>query len=60
MPLYRLYTLSHDGHVSAPAAILDCEYDQEAVEVAKRQLNEHAVELWEGPRQIAKLNPGRG
>jgi hypothetical protein len=59
MPLYRLYTLGDDGHISRPATILDCEQDQEAVEAAKRQVDGHAVELWEGPRQIAKLAPER-
>jgi hypothetical protein len=46
MPLYRLYTLGDDGHISRPATILDCEQDQEAVEAAKRQVDGHAVELF--------------
>jgi hypothetical protein len=57
MPICRLYTLSDDGHISAPAAILDCEQDQEAIETAKRQVDGHAVELWDGARRIAKLEP---
>ena len=55
MPQYRLFTLCEDGHISAPAVILECECDQEAVEAAKQHMNGHAVELWNGARQVAKL-----
>jgi hypothetical protein len=58
MTLYRLYTLSDDGHIAAPPVILDCERDQEAVETAKKQIEGHPAELWDGARRIAKLDPG--
>jgi hypothetical protein len=57
MPVYRLYTIDPDGHISAPAAVLDFEREQEALEAAKTQADAHNVELWDGPRQIAKFSP---
>jgi hypothetical protein len=57
MPAYRIYTLDDDGHIVGPPAVIDCPDDQAAIQEAKRTLDGKVIELWDGPRQIAKLAP---
>jgi hypothetical protein len=58
MPQYRIFTLRDDGHIAGPSDIIDCLDDRAAVREAKQTLNEKAIEIWDGPRRIAKLDPG--
>jgi hypothetical protein len=55
MPNYRIYAFSHDGHIAAPATIVDCVDDQEAIVKAGQALNGKDVELWEGRRLVARF-----
>ena len=57
MPAYRIYVLTTDGHIAGPPQVLECENEQEAIGKAPQLANGKAVELWEGPRLIARF-PG--
>ena len=47
MPTYRIYSVTSDGHIGGPAAVVTCENDQEAISRAQQLKNGHDVELWE-------------
>jgi hypothetical protein len=55
MPHYRIYVTTTDGHITAPAALIECDNDQEAIGKAKQFVNGRAVELWEGARLIMRF-----
>jgi hypothetical protein len=57
MPAYRIYTIDKDGHIVGPANIVDAADDQEARQEAKRMLEGHTIELWDGSRRVAKFDP---
>jgi hypothetical protein len=57
MPHYRVYTTTTDGHVTAPATVVECTDDQEAIGKAANLANGKSVELWEGARLIVRF-PG--
>jgi hypothetical protein len=55
MPHYRIYVTTTDGHVGAPATVVECADDQEAIGKAAQLTNGKAVELWEGARFIVRF-----
>jgi hypothetical protein len=55
MPEYRAYTVGADGHFIGFEPLV-CADDAEATERAQRLVNGHDVELWTGPRLVAKLS----
>ena len=55
MPSYRLFTTDPEGHIWAPARIIECSDDQVAIEKAAQAANGAAVELWEGDRFIVRV-----
>jgi hypothetical protein len=55
MPHYRVYVTTIDGHITAPATLIACDNDQEAIGKAKQFVNGRAVELWEGARFIVRF-----
>ena len=55
MPHYRVYVTTPDGHVTAPATVLECTDDQEAIGKAAQLANGRSVELWEGARFIVRF-----
>jgi hypothetical protein len=57
MPAYRVYTVDKYGHISGPADIIDAADDEAARQEAKRMLDGHAIEIWDGTRRIAKFDP---
>jgi hypothetical protein len=57
MPVYRIYTIGKDGHIAGPPVIIDAADDQGARQKAKRVLDGHAIEVWNGTRRIAKFDP---
>ncbi len=57
MPHYRIYVTTTDGHVAAPATVVECADDQEAIGKAAQLTNGKSVELWEGARFIVRF-PG--
>ena len=51
---YRAYTVGSDGHFIGFEPIV-CANDDEATEQAKRLLDGHDIELWNGTRLVAQL-----
>jgi hypothetical protein len=56
MKEYRAYLLTFAGHVLQTVDLV-CADDDAAVELAKKLVGDSAVELWEGPRRIARFTP---
>jgi len=54
MAEYRAYTVGGDGHFIGFEAFV-CADDSEAIAQAKRLIDGRAVELWNGPRFVIKL-----
>jgi hypothetical protein len=52
MPEYRAYLIGEDGHFQ-DAVPLICDDDAEAMEKAKRLVDNRDVELWERARKVA-------
>ena len=55
MPTYRIYSVTSDGHIVGPAAVVTCKNDQEAISRAEQLKNGHDVELWNLDRFIARI-----
>jgi hypothetical protein len=58
MPGYRAYIIGVDGGFLR-AVELVCPDDEVAKEYAKRLVDGHDVELWQGDRQVAKFKHTR-
>jgi hypothetical protein len=54
MANYRAYLIGRDGQFFR-AITLDSADDSDATELAKRLVNDHDVELWQGDRKIARF-----
>ena len=50
MPAYRIYIITRDGHITAPAHGIESEDEQEAISKAAQAANGKAAGLWEGAR----------
>jgi hypothetical protein len=57
MRAYRVYSITQEKHISGPPAILECDDDHQALERAKRLFKGQALEIWDGGRQVARLEP---
>jgi hypothetical protein len=57
MPVYRIYALSPDGHVTAPAQLVECQDDNEAIRQARQYISEEPIEVWEGAKRVVRLEP---
>jgi hypothetical protein len=57
MPEYRFYTIARDGHVAVPPATYALPNDTAVTEKAKELLNGHDIEIWQGARMVAYLDP---
>jgi hypothetical protein len=53
---YRAYFVGHDGHFNGFEPLI-CADDGIAIEKAKRLVGAWGVELWSGPRLVARLEP---
>ena len=53
---YRAFIVDPSGHVKDRVEFF-CANDDEAKERAKQLVDGHAIELWDGTRQIAKFEP---
>jgi|ERR1700730_17013360 hypothetical protein len=56
MAEYRIYVIGSHGHF-IQVINLDCADDKAAIESAKQFVGDHALELWQGDRHIAKFDP---
>jgi hypothetical protein len=58
MPIYRAYPVSKDHHVAAaPSVAINCENEQDGIQKAQQLVDGYDIELWDGPRFIARLKP---
>ena len=53
---YRAFFVGRDGHFDGVEQLL-CNNDDEAVEQVKRLANQYGVELWNGSRLVARIDP---
>ena len=51
MPEYRVYKIKNN-HVANAPVIITCDGDREAIQQAKKLVDGHDVELWDGPRFV--------
>jgi hypothetical protein len=51
---YRVYTIGSDGHFAGYEAFV-CDDDATAIDRAKRLLGVDDIEIWSGPRLVARL-----
>jgi hypothetical protein len=56
---YRLYGLDGVNRV-ASGEWFDAENDETAIDVAKKMMDGHDCELWQGRRLVARIPHGRG
>lgn len=56
---YRLYFLGHEGRFLR-AQDIEVESDQEAVQAARELDHAHCIEVWQGARLVAKVDPAKG
>ena len=52
---YRAFTVGSDGHFTGYEPLI-CADDAEAIELAKRLVVSHDVELWSGDRFVIRLD----
>ena len=58
MPSFRAYPISKNRKVSAaPSVVIVCEDDQDGLRQAQQLATDEDIELWDGPRFIARLKP---
>ena len=58
MPIYRAYPISKNNKVTAaPSVGISCVDDKDGLEQAQQLVDTHDIELWDGPRFIARLTP---
>jgi len=51
---YRAYLIGWDGHI-VHRVDLECDDDEAAKEHAKRLVDGHDIELWDGARKVAEF-----
>jgi hypothetical protein len=57
MPTYRIYTLSEEDRIHAPAHPVECPDDAAAIQAACQWLDGHVMEVWDGNRLVGRLKP---
>ena len=55
VPAFRLYKIRDANRVAGPPTVIDCASDVEVIEKAKTLLDDLDIEIWDGPRVVAKL-----
>ncbi|HEY5411116.1 MAG TPA: hypothetical protein VIJ94_10365 [Caulobacteraceae bacterium] len=54
MAHYRLYFLDCDDHIRH-AVSLECDHDDQAIELARGHADGRTLELWQGARRVFRL-----
>jgi hypothetical protein len=55
---YRAYFVGSDGHFNGYEPLI-CANDEAAIGKAKRLVNKHGIEIWNGARLVMCLSPER-
>jgi hypothetical protein len=53
---YRIFPLTSDNHIKSAPALVVCENNSVALKQAKKMLDGHDLEVWEGTRRVIRLN----
>jgi hypothetical protein len=56
MPEYRIFALTSDNYIKDVPALVVCQNDNAALEAARKMLDGHDIEVWEGVRRVTRLN----
>jgi hypothetical protein len=59
MPDYRVYALNKAGRIAGAPTVITCDEDQAAIEAAKLLIAEQEIEVWEGARIVARIEPDK-
>ena len=57
MSHYRFYAIKRDGHIDGLPTEHELPDDVAALTEAKRRINGHDIEVWQGERMVAYLTP---
>ncbi len=57
MSAYRIYELTADNHVAAPASTVDCHDDAAAIQTARQRLDHRILEVWQLDRCVIRMQP---
>jgi hypothetical protein len=60
MPVYRIYKLNAQGHVTGHALVLICEKDADIIRKVESLVDGHDVEILEGGRLVGRLKSVAG
>jgi hypothetical protein len=55
MPVYRIYKVNAQGHVTGHALVLVCEKDADVIRKVESLVDGHDVEILEGARLVGRL-----
>jgi hypothetical protein len=56
VPSFRAYPISNNRKVAAaPSVVIVCENDEDGLRQAQQLVSDNDIELWDGPRFIARL-----
>jgi hypothetical protein len=55
MPIYRAYPVKKKCVAAAPSIAISCESDQDGIQKAQKLVGGYEIELWDGPRFIARF-----
>lgn len=55
MPIYRAYPVKKDCVAAAASIAITCESDQDGIQKAEKLVCGYDIELWDGPRFIARF-----
>jgi hypothetical protein len=57
---YRVYILDSGGHITTPPYEIEADNDEQALDAAWDMIEVHAVDVWQGKRQVGKLTRAEG
>ena len=57
MAHYRIYTLKKGGHIALPPKDIHADTDEQAIQEARKFLDGHDIEVWQGSRRLVALTP---
>jgi hypothetical protein len=55
VPAYRLYRLRDADQIAGSPVVIECDSDAEVIAKAKAMLDGLDIEIWDGPRVVARL-----
>jgi hypothetical protein len=56
VPIYRAYPVCKGRVAAAPSVAITCENEQDGIQKAKQLVGGYDIELWDGPRFIARFD----